>query len=153
MEGTFWRQRAKLKSIALGDKNTAYFHQLATQQHKHKYILGLNNQQGQFVTSKEGIGKIIKDHFAALFQSSNPTQLERITDLVQPRLTTNDESQLSSPFIVGEFYAAVQSMEASKAPGPDGYPPLFYQRFWTTIGHDICSLILAFLNDGVLFSV
>lgn len=39
-------------------------------------------------------------------------------------------------------------MNPSKAPGPDGFPPGFYQQYWPIIGEDITISILKFLNCG-----
>lgn len=36
-----------------------------------------------------------------------------------------------------------------KAPGPDGMPTLFFQKFWPVVHHDVCDLVLKILNDGV----
>jgi hypothetical protein len=35
-------------------------------------------------------------------------------------------------------------MEKNKAPGPDGFPAEFYQRFWETIKSDVMAMFLAF---------
>ncbi|KAK9984666.1 hypothetical protein SO802_034191 [Lithocarpus litseifolius] len=39
-------------------------------------------------------------------------------------------------------------MDPLKAPGPDGLPPLFFQKFWPTIGEDVSQAVLTCLNLG-----
>lgn len=99
------------------------------------------------------MGQIIADHFSAIFQTSIPIDLHRVIDLIPEMLSEQDVSVLDKPFTQEEVYAALKEMDSTKAPGPDGFIPAFFQRFWTKIGHDICSLILRFLNDGINLSL
>ncbi|KAK2657967.1 hypothetical protein Ddye_011019 [Dipteronia dyeriana] len=39
-------------------------------------------------------------------------------------------------------------MSPSKAPGPDGLPVMFYQKFWSIVGPKVVTACLAYLNDG-----
>ncbi|XP_058749287.1 uncharacterized protein LOC131622279 [Vicia villosa] len=47
-----------------------------------------------------------------------------------------------------EVKAAIDQMHPLKAPGPDGLPAIFFQKFWRIVGSDVYSLVLAILNDG-----
>lgn len=56
---------------------------------------------------------------------------------------------MASPFSSVEIERALKQMGATKAPGPDGLPPIFYQKYWAVIGDDVVSKCLEFLNgDG-----
>ena len=57
---------------------------------------------------------------------------------------------LSQEFSEQEVATALKQMAPLKAPGPNGIPPLFYQHFWGTVGQDITSSILTWLNSGIL---
>jgi len=48
-----------------------------------------------------------------------------------------------------EVKDAIDQMHPLKAPGPDGLPALFYQKFWHIVGRDIQQLALSVLNDEV----
>ncbi|WVZ53561.1 hypothetical protein U9M48_004484, partial [Paspalum notatum var. saurae] len=57
-----------------------------------------------------------------------------------PQVSPQENDLLSAPFTVDEVRAAIFQMEHNKAPGPDGFPPEFYQVFWNVIKTDLMAL-------------
>lgn len=57
-------------------------------------------------------------------------------------------NNLNQDFTKEEVYCALKSMKASAAPGPDGIPALFYQKFWSIVGDDVSNLVLDILNGN-----
>ncbi|KAL5813119.1 hypothetical protein ACOSQ3_028069 [Xanthoceras sorbifolium] len=55
---------------------------------------------------------------------------------------------LMSNFTALEIQQALKQMALSKAPGPDGLPTLFFQKFWGVVGDKVIQALLAVLNNG-----
>ena len=39
-------------------------------------------------------------------------------------------------------------MQDLKAPGPDGFPALFYKKLWSTVGNDVINAVTSFFIRG-----
>jgi hypothetical protein len=50
-------------------------------------------------------------------------------------------SDLTAPFSDDEIKSALFQMGATKAPGPDGFPALFYQTHWEILKDDISAAV------------
>uniref|UniRef100_A0A8R7V1G2 Reverse transcriptase domain-containing protein n=1 Tax=Triticum urartu TaxID=4572 RepID=A0A8R7V1G2_TRIUA len=55
-------------------------------------------------------------------------------------LSTNHFNLLEKPFSEEEIKVVVFGSYAEGAPGPDGFPFLFYQKYWDLIKHDLFAL-------------
>ena len=56
---------------------------------------------------------------------------------------------IGSPFNEEEIKAAVYVLATKKAPGPDGFPIMFFRRFWDIVKGDILKLFTQFFNSDV----
>ena len=66
-----------------------------------------------------------------------------------PQQTRDENSILTSNFSAKEVYEAISQMENNKAPGPDGFPAEFYQKFWDVIKDDLMAMFFQ-LQQGNL---
>lgn len=55
---------------------------------------------------------------------------------------------LTAPFTEDEIYSATKQPGAVKAPGPDGFPSLFYHNFWKTMKDTIVGTAFDFHNGN-----
>ena len=75
-ESQMWRQRSRTQWVAKGDKNTKYFHEVATQRKRSNFIKGVRDANGVW-QSKEGVVlNIFVDFYRRLFSSSNIHDLD-----------------------------------------------------------------------------
>ena len=70
-------------------------------------------------------------------------------EAMQPKVKHSMNSMLVREFQAGEVHKASKHMYPLKAIGPDGVPPFFFQKFWSTIGGVVTKTILDFLNLGI----
>jgi hypothetical protein len=142
-EETKWAQRAKVKHIQEGGNNTKYFHLIANGKHRKKRISQLEQDEGTIVGQenlKTFITKFYKQLFGAPANSYVTLSEEVSHDIAQ--LSDEEKDILISPFMEDEVFEAISSMEHNKAPGPDGFPTEFYQKFWPIIKDDLMALFI-----------
>lgn len=56
---------------------------------------------------------------------------------------------LTKPFTAEEVVIAIKHMHPTKAPGPDGMTPFFYQKSWSICKSDFLHDVLNILNREV----
>ncbi|KAK2652309.1 hypothetical protein Ddye_012165 [Dipteronia dyeriana] len=72
----------------------------------------------------------------------------KILDGIQPKISDQLSDFLDSKFYVEDIRRVVFEMKPLKAPGKDGLPAIFFQKFWVIIGESVTSACLMVLNDG-----
>ncbi|KAG7558925.1 Ribonuclease H-like superfamily [Arabidopsis thaliana x Arabidopsis arenosa] len=150
-EETLWFQKSREKAIALGDRNTSFFHTSTVIRRRRNKIEMLKDGEGRWVSDKEELEKLAVEYYLKLYS------LEEISPerALLPRegfyeMTREEKLYLAKPFTEFEVVAAVKSMGKFKAPGPDGYQPVFYQKCWDTVGSLVIRFVLEFFESGIL---
>ncbi|KAK3211774.1 hypothetical protein Dsin_016480 [Dipteronia sinensis] len=94
------------------------------------------------------MARTVKDYFSFVFQSSSPSEqdIERATAGIKTRLCDDISMGLSSAFTADDVRTALFSMSPTKAPGPDGFQAIFFQKCWGSIGGEVSRLCLRILN-------
>ena len=99
-------------------------------------------------TNEEEISRILIDYYQNLFNSASPSNLKEVLMTVSTVIMEDQNAMLDAEFVQAEVEEALQQMAPLKAPGPDGLPPLFYQKFWPSTGEDVSKAVLNCLNSG-----
>jgi hypothetical protein len=149
-EEKMWRQRSRISWLAQGDRNTKYFHGRATQRQRRNHISRLSNGDGGWLETNEEIAGMMIDYYTNLFSTSHPSNLTEAVAEVPSVVTEEMNHNLIREFRAEEVEHAIKQMAPSKAPGPDGMPPIFYQKYWHVVGNDVTSAVLSCLNSGSL---
>jgi hypothetical protein len=95
-----------------------------------KKIYQLEQEEGTIV-GDEDLEVYISEFYKKLFEDPIPSNVDLIEDNNQdiPKLSVEENNLLTSPFTEKEVHEAISQMEHNKAPGPDGFPAEFYQKF------------------------
>ena len=128
-EEAMWCQRSHLTWLQLGDRNSAFFHARASGRFRMNYINGILDDNQIWQEDESKIEEVFMKYYTDLFTSAHPTDFAEILDAVQPNVSVETNNMLTSEFQGIEVFQALKQMYPTKAPGPDGMPPLFFQHF------------------------
>lgn len=140
----FWKQKVRNHWLKEGDKNTKYFH-LSTLAHRAmNQITSLRNAEGHTLSSMEELDEHIISFFQNLLQEE---EIDReatqsyFENLIPPTLSSDHNAILLAPISEEEVEHAVFQMKSFGAPGPDGFPPGFYQHFWYLLRDEVVGFV------------
>ena len=100
----------------------------------------------------EIISDYFSKHFEEVFKSSHPIIPPNLEGLVSPCISDLENFDLSRILDASEIKNMVWDMNPLKAPGPDGFPGLFFKCYWDTIGPQVIVAVQIFFRDGWLLS-
>lgn len=89
------------------------------------------------------------DYFHKLFSTSNPV-FGGVIESMQRVVTDEMNSKLLKNVSPEEVKEAVFQMGPWKAPGPDGYPAMFYQAYWGIVGEKVINAVQHFFISGCM---
>ncbi|GMP88073.1 hypothetical protein CsSME_00040189 [Camellia sinensis var. sinensis] len=162
----YWSQRSKQQWLHLGDRNTKFFHQMASWRRSRNRISCIQDKDGTMLTHPQDIQRAFVEHFQQLFSplpDSNNLHMDSLDSgsfpshfnligVMNSHLSLDNSTFLDQPFSLEEIRSAVFQMGKFKAPGPDGYIAGFYQTYWATVGQSVSEAVLGFLNSSNLFT-
>ncbi|XP_057443227.1 uncharacterized protein LOC130735144 [Lotus japonicus] len=148
-EEIWWAQRSRAMWPQQGDKNSKFFHLKASQRKERNWVDSIQDDIGVTHDKEEEIATIMSSFFQNLFTSCEPIGAAETCEVVHNRVSEAMYGLLDDDYTYEEVYEALKQMKPTAAPGPDGLPALFYQKFWPVIGEDIAQLVLEVLNGGM----
>ena len=116
-EEIMWNQRSRVMWLQHGDKNTKFFHAIASQRRWKNRIGGLIDDSGIWHEDKETIEQIILDYFKSIFSSNKPSNFDESLNALEERVSPEMNEELQRDFKAEEVWTTFKQMHPTKAPG------------------------------------
>jgi hypothetical protein len=91
---------------------------------------------------------IAVNYFRNIFTTAHPTRIGETLVAVEKVISEETNQRLLQQFTPEEVRVALFQMHPSKAPGADGMPSFFYQKYWHIVGTSVTSAVLSVINLG-----
>ncbi|XP_016192809.1 uncharacterized protein LOC107633722 [Arachis ipaensis] len=130
------------------DKNTRYFHNLASARRRNNRIDALVIN-GRLIRNQARIKIAIREFYKELYRQEESPMVGFRDGLVE-RINDEDAMALEMLPTPEEVREAVWDCESSKAPGSDGYNMNFIKKCWGDIGSEFTTAILDFFQSSRL---
>ncbi|XP_072071676.1 uncharacterized protein [Arachis hypogaea] len=127
-----WKQMLRSRHVRDIDKNTRYFHNIASARRRNNRVDALVIN-GRLIRNQARIKIAIRDFYKDLYhQEESP--LVGFRDGLVEMISEDDALALEMQQTTEEVREAVWDCESSKAPGSDGYNMNFIKKCWDEIG-------------------
>ena len=135
--------------MILGDRNTSFYHISALARRKRNFITAIKNDAGVWLTEEREVANHFKEDFIKIYTTSQVVATRDFSYNVQwqPKLSCDKKISISHMVTEEEIRAALWSLKAFKAPGPDGLHAGFFQRFWLVVGRSVSEEVLAIFRE------
>jgi exonuclease III len=145
-----WKQKSRELWLKNGDRNTKFFHLSTIIKRRHNSIDAIKTDEGVWIIDAKLLREFISEKFEVLFKVEDVTFPQDLDNLIPQSITAveNEElNQISSP---AEIKRVIFDMDSLKAPGPDGFPPLFYKHYWNIVGGNVIDTVQDFFKHDRL---
>ena len=100
--------------------------------------------------SDEDIERIVLEYYQSIYQSDMPFGFDAMVQAIEPKVTPKMNDSLTKEFHPDKVWTTLQQMHPLKSPGPDGMPPILYQKFWNIVGLNVIECVLNILNSRIM---
>lgn len=102
-------------------------------------IIDANNQ---WTHDKAQVQNLIRN----CFEHQKAMTLSKIFPLVFSKLSNEDWGKLNRPYTNSDIDMVIKHMGTLKAPGPDGFQALFYQKNWNIVAPNVYAMVKSILE-------
>ena len=144
------RQKAKIKWLTEGDRNTKYYHKVIKDRQNRNRINSITDSNGN-IQGADKVADIAIAHFSDFLGTSREVeQIQSPHELFTNTLSTEDANEMIKPIEDDEVKRALFDIGNDKSSGPDGYTFAFFKKSWHIVGNDVCRAVKEFFLNGQL---
>ncbi|XP_015959652.1 uncharacterized protein LOC107483543 [Arachis duranensis] len=143
-----WKQMSRSKHAANMDKNTRYFHNIASARRRNNRIDALMIH-GRLVWNQVRIKCAIRGFYKDLYRQEYVSRIG-VRDGLVKHIHRDEAEALEVMPSEEEIKETVWDCESSKAPGSDGYNMNFIKKCWKDIGPEFIAAVLGFFQSAKL---
>ncbi|XP_071905685.1 uncharacterized protein [Coffea arabica] len=143
IEEQFWSQKARMRWLHSGDRNSKFFHVVVKQRRVQSAIYRIKDLQGSWVEKDEDIANEVITFFSDLF--SEPTgPAPDMLHLISRLIIEEENKTLEEVPSIEEVRRVIFAMDRESAAGPDGFTGKFFTFSWDVIVQDVYNAVLSF---------
>ena len=143
-EAIFWNQKAKVKWLKDGERNTSFFHKSTILHRMRNKISKMRTDSGDTLEEQQDISDELTCHFSQLLSEPNHKRLEAIGKVTQsiPSLMNNEHNHsLMQPISMQEVEETVEQMADGTSLGSDGFTIDFFHHCWNLIKNEVLEIV------------
>ncbi|XP_038994730.1 uncharacterized protein LOC120118853 [Hibiscus syriacus] len=149
------KQKEKIHWLKEGEKCTRFFNSVIASKRKKDTIRVIVDDQGRRLETFDDMSSEVVNFFQKLLGTQEPNIKEChskiLKDLIHHILFSKDYEGLTREVTSEEIKEAIFSQGNEKAPGPDGYSPLFFKKTWPVVGKEVIEAITFFFKESYIF--
>lgn len=136
-EEIYWHQKSRDLWLCDGDQNTKFFHTSAKLKRQRCRISCIQSSDGVVFTEESEIAAEGVRFLKSLLSEESYIFNDNFASSIPQLITDEDNAMLMAPFFIQEVKNVVFSMSPNKAPSPNGFTALFFQKCWSFLGEDL----------------
>lgn len=99
---------------------------------------------------EKGNRRHLINEFTNLFKAEDLKRSESLGDFIDGCITREENCVLEVIPSEDEISSVMRSMHPTKAPGLDGIPAVFFQKYWNIVGGDVTRMVQNIFHSGLL---
>lgn len=131
-EEVYWKQQARMLWLKDGERNTKFFHSWAKQRKRENRIHQLKLENGNWCMEEDKLREEAREFYVKIYTKDSSVTCNP-SDWKFLALNQNTTLWLNREVTEYEIKLTTFNLGAHKAPGPDGIPAIFFQRFWSWV--------------------